>query len=161
MVRIPLRNRDGVVIAEALVDDQDAGLAERRWYRHNKGYVTRKEWLGDNKWQQHMLHREVFGLADDDPREVDHINRDKLDNRRSNLRVGTHALNCQNVAGHAGSSMFRGVCWHRRAQKWHAYGYLKGQRHHLGTFEREEDAATAVSAWRAEHMPFSQDARAA
>ncbi len=118
-VRIPV-HRGGVAVAYALVDPTDAHLADRRWRAHPKGYVQ-----GDGST---LLHREVLGLIKGDGIEVDHINRDKLDCRRSNLRILTHAQNRQNNdpsgnqtwRGGGTSSRHRGVSWDKRRGKWKA-----------------------------------------
>jgi hypothetical protein len=44
-----------------------------------------------------LMHRVILGLADDDPRQPDHINHDTLDNRRDNFRVATRAQNSANA----------------------------------------------------------------
>lgn len=156
MVRIPLRDRTGEVIAHALVDDCDSGLAEQRWYRHSAGYAMRKEARGVGKWRQYFMHREVLGLEPGDGRACDHINRDRLDNRRSNLRVATSAENMQNRGSLRGtSSRFRGVSWHKRDEKWTASACVNGRTTYLGNYESEGAAADAVSAFRAEHMPYA------
>jgi len=91
-------------------------------------------------------------------RHVDHINGDKLDNRRANLRIATAFENAQNRHVARGASSHRGVVWHKGAGKWMAQAHLAGVQHYLGLFDREEDAAKAAAAFRAEHMPFSPDA---
>ncbi len=90
MAEIPLNGRSGLV---TLVDDEDAPrVATKRWYamkpaRSSTVYVRAME---DGKTI--LLHRFIVGL--DDPLLcVDHINRNGLDNRRSNLRVCTKSEN--------------------------------------------------------------------
>ncbi len=101
------------------------------------------------------LHRQIAGA----PRglDVDHINRDRLDNRRSNLRVCTRGQNLQNVASRGGSSLHRGVSWSKVAGKWRADVKLEGKQHYLGLFECEEDAAAAAKDARARLFTHSED----
>ena len=160
MVRIPLRDRHGEITAYALVDDCDARFAELSWHRDRKGYASGRAYLGldggRKRYRHLLLHREVLGLKTGDPRQGDHINGDRLDCRRSNLRVVTLAENNQNTSSREGSSSrFRGV--HRRGgqRKWVASVKSGGRTNYLGSFEREEDAAAAAAAFRAEHMPFA------
>ena len=77
-----------------LVDNEDEDLFNQyKWHINDNGYVV---WHGkiDGKKQTVRLHRLIAkpkkGLV------VDHINRNKLDNRRSNLRCVTQAINCRN-----------------------------------------------------------------
>lgn len=161
MIRIPLHNRGGEVVAHALIDECDAALAAQPgWYLHSR-YVVRKEWVPPDQWPAYWLHREVLGLDRDDPRRVDHINRDRLDCRRANLRIATHAENMQNVPARTGTSRHRGVYWDTECQMWRARAQIGGRRHYLGRYSDEEEAAAVASAFRAEHMPFSDDAAAA
>ena len=72
---------------------------------------------------------------------VDHINRNKLDNRRSNLRIVSYGFNNRNKDKRVGaSSKFKGVYLHH-SNKWQAYINIDGKRCSLGLFEKEEDAA--------------------
>ena len=102
-----------------------------------------------------LLHREVMGLGASDPRVVDHINGDPLDNRRENLRVVTQAENCQNSRTRVrGSSRHRGVSWDSRYGCWRAYGRVDYVQHHIGYFDDEDEAGKAADEWRRHHMPF-------
>lgn len=79
--------------------------------------------------------------------EVDHINRNGLDNRRANLRTCTkseNAANREKVGGDT-SSKYKGV--HRRADsgKWMARIKVNGRRRSLGCFYSEEEAALAYN----------------
>lgn len=165
MVEVPLRARDGSVRAVALIDDEDAEwVLAHRWYLQD-GYARRNVWP-DGKYGRCIavqLHRLLLGLEHGDPREGDHVNRDTLDNRRSNLRIATHAQNMQNVArsGNRGSSSrYRGVGWSKPHRKWKAQAQIGGRKYYLGLFDEEDEAARAVAAFRAEHMPFTVEALA-
>ena len=149
---LPIYSRSDRV-AWALVDDDLAGeLIDRLWRLTSHGYVAHKRSGG-----YEYLHRRVMGS----PNElvVDHVNGDKLDNRRCNLRVVRHAENLQNRGpNQSGTSRFRGVTLIRTG-KWLAQAKLNGQYHYLGLWNTEEEAGAAAAAFRAKHMPFSADGR--
>lgn len=75
--------------------------------------------------------------------QVDHINGDPLDNRRSNLRLVTASQNHANVPGRGGASRYRGVTWCAQTGRWRAQVKSGGKFRHVGRFDREEDAARA------------------
>jgi len=78
---------------------------------------------------------------------VDHINRNGLDNRRCNLRIGTIAQNAMNKRGQRNaSSRFKGVTWSHHVSKWVASINEGGKRRHLGCFVSEIEAALAYDA---------------
>jgi predicted DNA-binding WGR domain protein len=85
---------------------------------------------------------------------ADHINGDKLDNRRANLRAVTASENARNRRS-ANATGFKNV-----TRRWDGQGY-EGKLS-LGTFTTPEEAAEAVAraeAWLAE-QPFSRRLRA-
>lgn len=151
VVPIPLYGRGGLVRGYALVDADDAGrLRRHRWHLNAGGYAFTTDGV--------LMHRVVMGLEPGDPRATDHINRNRLDNRKENLRVATHEQNAQNrTRNQRGSSQYRGVCWAPHQERWKAYGVLAGRRHHLGYFDSEDEAGRAAAAWRAAHMPYSDE----
>lgn len=152
-VVLPLRASDGSIKAWTKVDADDAPyLSQWSWCLHTNGYVYRLESV-DGRKHSLRLHRLIVGLKRGDKHEVDHINRDRLDNRRANLRIVTNAQNKQNVPARGGSSKHRGVS--RHGNGWVASYYPV----YIGYFKTEEEAAEAASKWRAENAPFSEDAR--
>lgn len=152
--KIPLRDRHGNIRAFALVDADDVGaVTEHRWYLNANGYA-RSETAG-------YMHRFLLGLERGDGHLADRISGDRLDNRRANLRVVDAKGNGQNVSSHRDAiSRFRGVTFRRDTGKWVAQAWTCGRRVGLGCFDREEDAARAAAAFRAEHMPYSREAAA-
>lgn len=152
---IPLRRRDGSISACSIVDASATRIADVRWRLNPNGYAARKGPRNTSIY----LHREVLGLRKGDGLEVDHINGDRLDNRRANLRVATAAQNQQNVPSYEGTSSYRGVHWDSRVRAWRASATLAGRKYELGCFASELAAAETASAFRAEHMPFSNESR--
>jgi len=95
-----------------------------------------------------MAHRLLKGLGFGDPREVDHIDGDGLNNLQSNMRVVDSAGNKHNQhgkhrLGKEPTSAYPGVCWHKVKSKWHARIKLAWQQIHLGLWDAESDAAEA------------------
>jgi hypothetical protein len=87
-------------------------------------------------------HRVITGAGADDM--VDHKESSQtLDNRRSNLRICSNALNQQNTSGRGGSSRFKGVSWSARKKKWLVQFRHDGRYHFVGHFLDEEQAAKA------------------
>lgn len=94
-----------------------------------------------------LMHRIVFGAA---PWEVmDHINLDRLDNRRSNLRICDSTQNNanRNQRKDARGSKFKGVSLDKRDGIYYAVGTNRGKHSYLGRFEKETDAARAYDSW--------------
>lgn len=150
-LRIPLHGRGGIVRAHSLVDVQDRDLvAQRRWYLRADGYAA------STSRPTAYLHRFLFGLEKGDRREVDHINCDRLDNRRSNLRIISKQQNCQNRRQTRGSSRFRGVCWDSTHRLWQASIVIDRKQRTLGYFHDEVEAARIAEAARIQHMPYAQ-----
>ena len=145
------------VVGYAKVDEDDyEHLAQFGW-RVANGYASRTN-LGARG--NVGMARELLGLSKGDGFVADHINRDRLDNRRMNLRAVTHAENMQNVSAHRGSrSGYRGVHWNGTSDKWVASARVEGRSRFLGLFDTPEGAHEVVSAFRAQHMPYSEDAQ--
>jgi hypothetical protein len=165
-VGIPLHDRRGIVRAVALVDETDAPTIERhRWSLvSTKPYYAGRRAApdGEQRYRTILMHWVVLGYSSPPPgREIDHINHDRLDNRRANLRIVERWQNMQNLRGARSDSRsgVRGVMWGRDAGKWYAQIRLRGQGHFLGYYSTIEEAAAVVAAARAQHMPFSDEAR--
>lgn len=159
-VRVPLYAKDGSIRASALIEAADADFINQWMWHLARGYAVRAEKFGALGWRQIFMHREILGL----PRLPqhrgpvgDHVNRNKLDNRRSNLRAVRKSEDQQNIPNRRGISNTRGVTWHKRQQKWNARVRIEGVCHHVGSFITEAEAIAAVRDARARLMPFSTD----
>lgn len=85
------------------------------------------------------------------PEFIDHIDCDKLNNDINNLREATMRQNNTNVKkqafynGKSTSSIYKGVCWDKRAKKWMAQIMSNGELKYLGVFTFETEAAKAYN----------------
>lgn len=73
---------------------------------------------------------------------LDHRNRDRADNKISNLRLANkqqNAYNCQVYKNN--TSGFRGVSWHKASNKWRATCSLQGKSYNLGVYITAEEAS--------------------
>ena len=129
----------------AIVDEIDADLARHNWRCNSKGYAVR--WRDRGKLE--LLHRIILArILERELRSgeyVDHINGDKTDNRRENLRLATNTQNNANVGKRKGtySSEYKGVSWYKPTKKWRARIVVNYKTIHLGLFPDEMDAASA------------------
>jgi hypothetical protein len=126
----------------ALVDDVDFEcLNQYKWYvkKESQAYYACRH--GSRKKEPRPFYR-MHRCITNAPKgmEVDHINGDGLDNRRSNLRIVTHRQNCQNQQYKKITSKYPGVCWHKASDKWAAAISINGKPKHLGLFKTELEA---------------------
>lgn len=117
----------------AIIDDRDTDIVDYNWHVANNGYAVCCKYIGNYKSESFLMHRMVMNPPSN--LEVDHINHNKLDNRRSNLRIVDRTknnLNRLNVAG---------VCWDKFRGKWRAYIKIKGKQT-MKRFETQEEAVS-------------------
>ena len=74
---------------------------------------------------------------DNEKLHIDHIDGNRINNNINNLRIVTHQEN------HFNRTTAKGFCWNKQKNKWQAYIYLNGKRHHLGYYTNEDDARKA------------------
>lgn len=134
----------------ALLSHEDADLAENKWHLGNHGYIRRFAGTRANK-QCLLLHRVILERIVDRPlasdEEVDHVNRDRLDNRRGNLRLTTRRFNAFNRNMHDNNtSGFIGVSYDKRRDSWNAKVQYQEQVIHLGSYQSAEYAARVYDA---------------
>ncbi len=136
MTKIPITNRKREVVAHAFVDDSDADrVLKKKWSLHSRGYAVSGDYSKESGNKIILLHHFVFGKKKG--LDVDHINRNKLDCRKANLRFCTHAENNANN-GSRGVSRVTGT-----KSRWRAYYVRGGVQKHVGCYGSEEDAAHA------------------
>lgn len=126
-----------IKVDDDLLDD----LTRFKWFVNERGYAFRAVRNERGGRQSLRMHRYVLGLEIGGGQEVDHINGDKLDNRRANLRISTRSENCHRKAKtRRNSSGFKGVHWHSTKRIWAGQITYCGKKKHLGYFETAEMA---------------------
>lgn len=80
---------------------------------------------------------------------MDHKNGITLDNQRDNLRSCSSQQNSFNRTAtskqNGKPTRFKGICWHRRIERWQASIGLNGRKIHIGYFDSEQGAAEAYN----------------
>lgn len=156
--KIPFRNRQGEVRGYALVDPEDFEWASQyKWYAINGEYAARHHFDEHRNHTVLLLHREILGLEKGDKRVGDHINRNTLDDRRSNLRILPHnGFNAHNRSSYRNtSSRYRGVSWNKEINKWTSCLQVGGRAISLGTFVSEIEAAVIVDYARQQLLTYA------
>lgn len=128
----------------AIVDADDYEyLSQFNWHYTKTGYAARKI-KKNGAFTSLKMHRDIMNPSPD--RHLDHINREKLDNRKSNLRFCTDAENNLNKAPRKGcASKYKGVWWSKERKKWVAEIKRGEKRIRLGRFICEKAAALAYN----------------
>ncbi|WP_214687114.1 HNH endonuclease [Exiguobacterium sp. s163] len=142
---VVLRNIKGVEVARAIIDLDDVdNVKQMKWSLHSNGYVR----CGNNGTTIYM-HRHLMNPIDD--KEIDHINLNKLDNRKSNLRICDHVENCWNR-----KSSKRGIKVRPNLNKQFCASItVKGKHIHLGYHSSYEEALSArLEAEKKHHKEF-------
>ncbi len=128
------------MMKEILVDFDDIHiLKEHKWYISSLGYVTAHETGKSHKTRRRLwLHRLIMNAPDN--RQVDHINLNKLDNRKCNLRLATDSQNKANrlMQKNNTHSMIKGV--YPSGKKFRVRIQKDKKKINLGTYNTLEEA---------------------
>lgn len=141
----------GINGKEFLIDAEDVErISQYSWTVTPEGYVKTyleksrldPTYAGKRERRVVYLHRLVMDAAEDQI--IDHISRDKTDNRKANLRPATKSLNALNSKKTKSSTGYRGVL--RDKQKGKPYSAritVNGKQIHLGRFNTAKEASKA------------------
>lgn len=123
-----------------ICDAEDLSLINRYWWRKTSdGY-----WACTKDNRQTFLHRLLLKEGADNSAVIDHINHDKDDNRKSNLRLCTAKDNNRNAGIQArNASGVIGVRWNEDKQRWSAQIGVDYKIKYLGHFKNKVDAIRA------------------
>lgn len=143
MKQIPLKGKYGEGLC-AKISDVDFDFVKTLSLYLNNGYV--KTYYQGRHWKLHQL---LIG------NNIDHINRDKLDNQRENLRPATQQQQNVNTKTRSKSGL-RGVYKDSTSSKFRAGITVNGKWVNLGSFQDPHYAALIVDLWSRDlHGEFS------
>lgn len=135
---IHLKNKDGQVVAKSLVDEEDFNrINEHKWSLSPFGYAVTSD-----KRKTIRMHRMIMNCLPSDPM-IDHRDRDRLNNRKDNLRHATAKQNAQNreLTTSTKTSKYLGVSLKKdnKTKPWRACSGSVD----IGSYKTEEAAAYA------------------
>ncbi len=142
---IILKDKKGNPVAAAIIDSESlTDVIGHKWGLSTNGYATTGK---------KPLHR--FLIPDKKGHYTDHIDRDKMNNRMSNLRTVTPTESAINIGLKAhNTSGFIGVSFNSYRKKWEAYIKVNGKQKHLGIFN--DANAAIVTRLKAEAHHFGE-----
>lgn len=141
-----------VAVAEPVVSPEDEDLWKWCWRYNQAGYVHRgpigKPGAKSAIWIHRVVLERVLQRNLLSTELVDHINGNKADNRRSNLRLATKSQNGMNMGGNMNtSSKYAGVSWMPSRGRYQVYISRDGERFPIGSCRDEEEAAWMYDQW--------------
>jgi hypothetical protein len=126
--------------ARCLVDESDSQSVQRfNWYQDGHGYAHTQ-----SNYKFIKMHRLITGAKPGE--EVDHVNGNRLDNRRANLRICSRTENARAFQKkRIGTSTYRGVSFCRPTGRWRAQITVNKKSINLGRYFSDADAALAYN----------------
>jgi hypothetical protein len=139
---IPLGGKRGAGLFVKVSPEDYELVSQFSWCLNSDGYA--RTYVPDQSKRRRQREIKMHRLINDTPSgfQTDHINRDRLDNRRENLRTCTNSQNQMNTAI-KGAVPYRGVSFNKRkvTKPWIARVTRDGVIHNLGYFDSPEEAA--------------------
>lgn len=110
------------------------------WNEDNNGYLSTNIYKNTTI----KFHRIILNMTKEDFKKVDHIKHNKLDNRKTELRICTNQNNCMNQGlSKNNTSGVTGVSFHKKTKKWQAYIKVNFRYIYLGLFADFDNAVKA------------------
>jgi hypothetical protein len=132
-----LRNKKQEIVGEAIIDIEDIDKVKNIKWALSHGYPR-----GNAKHMSSI----ILNYKTNSKQVIDHINHDKLDHRKQNLKKCTQQQNCfnssmlkNNTSGCKGI-YFRDNKWKSAKKKWHANIGINGKQIYLGNFKTKQEA---------------------
>jgi hypothetical protein len=141
----------------ALVSEQDYHMLTQHKWSYDGRYARASIYYKDVRMHRLIMQAPLAQAAAKELEvEVDHINGDKLDNRRENLRLVTKSQNQHNKPS-CNSRKYKGVSREKSRRKWKAQIHFNNKDLFLGHFDTDHEAARAYNA--AARIHFGDHAR--
>lgn len=140
---IIIYNKDKSERCRAVIDTEDIPKINNTvWSLASGGYIRTKY---KNSGKSTCLHRVIMGIENKGLEIlVDHINMNKLDNRKCNLRVVNKSQNSMNRTTPSNNTYsFRGISYDKRRNKFRAYIKINGKQISLGYYNSFGNAKKA------------------
>ena len=136
-----------------LVDDEDFEyLNQHKWYAWQpmgrKMFYAMRNIQSNGKFTTQSMHTAIMNSPK--RKEVDHINGDALDNRRSNLRTVSNRENQSNRRQHRKDPTSLGASLDKRCNRYYARIRVGGKQLCLGYFDTKEEAHSAYMNYQCE-----------
>lgn len=136
----------------ALVDDEDYDRAMQYNWRATTSIEARRVYIYACRWKPIGKGKRVIEYLQkfilNTPHLIDHVNRDGLDNRKSNLRLATFGQNNQNMIKKQhkkNSSQYKGVGFHKGMHRWRVRLTTNYVECVIGYYDTEVEAAVAYN----------------
>lgn len=136
----------------AIVDDEDyEELSKHKWFYSTHGYAVRNSsWVNGKRtmiWMHRVINKTPDGF------DTDHIDGNKIDNRKGNIRTVTRQQNIFNSCSTPNtSSRYKGVYYQIDCKKWRAQIRFLGRIVYLGLFKSEAYAAMVYNNFAKEYF---------
>lgn len=145
--KIPLRNKKQEIVDYTFVSKEDYEFLNKfKWSKSNSGYAQ-----GRVEGKSYLLHRYVMIVSlnndIDSHTKIDHIDNNRLNNTRENLRIISNSDNSRNVKKQKNtSSIYMGVCFDKKTNSWGAH-IVKDKKQISVRYKKEEHAAHQYNLW--------------
>jgi hypothetical protein len=145
--KLPLRNKKQEIVDYTFVSEEDYEFLNKfKWSKTNAGYAQ-----GRVEGKSYLLHRYVIIVSlnndIDSHTKIDHIDNNRLNNTRKNLRIISNSDNCRNVKKQKNtSSIYMGVCFNKSTNLWGAH-ITKDKKHISARYKKEIHAAHQYNLW--------------
>lgn len=149
---ITVRRKNGVLYT-VVIDSEDTHILQQwtsMYMQQKNGYAVVYRPDGSNKGERKYLHALICPCPTG--KVVDHIDRDKHNNRKENLRVVTQAENCTNRGLNKNNkSGVKGVSWFARDNLWEAGVKVNYKRVYIGRYKSIQEAEAAIISYKEDH----------
>ena len=129
---------------QTIIDDDDFDkVSQYKWYVNSDGYAVRNGYL-NKKRVTVRLHRFIMNAGPDQL--IDHVNKNRLDNRKSNLRFASKSENAINSKlSNRNSTGYSGVSRVKNSSKYRARIRVNSKEIYLGLFSTVQEASEAYN----------------